>query len=122
MRLARIILTLFAAPACLLAHDQLVVLYEHMQMPFKRNMLSFGIGIHFTGWALVLLFPIASWLGDMWWNDRRRYLFNALLLISLTVILLPGWSFHPYRTLLFLACCWSTLPLRWLIDRMTTSR
>lgn len=122
MKLARIILTLLAAPACLLAHDQLVVLYEHIQMPFKRNMLSFGIGIHFAGWALVLLLPITSWLGDLWWNDRRRYVINVLLLIALTVFIAPNWSTHPYRTLLFLACCWSTLPLRWLIDRMTMAR
>jgi hypothetical protein len=118
----RFILTLLVAPACLFAHELLVVLYEHVEMPFKRNMLSFGIGIDLAGWALVLLFPITSWLGDLWCNDRRRYVINVLLLIALTAFIATNWSTHPYRTLLFLGCCWSTLPLRWLIDRMTMAR
>lgn len=122
MKLARIILTLLAAPVCLLTHDQLVVLYEHIAMPVKHNMLSFGIGIYFTAFTLVFLFPITSWLGDMWWNDGRRYLLNVLLLVALSLFIAPSWSMHPYRTLFFLACCWSTLPLRWLIDRMTMAR
>jgi hypothetical protein len=119
MKGLRTALTLLAAPACLLVHDLLAQHYEDLVFPVKHDMLGIGIGIHFAGWALVLLFPITSWLGDLWWNDRRRYVINVLLLIALTVFIAPNWSTHPYRTLLFLACCWSTLPLRWLIDRMT---
>ncbi len=85
-------------------------------------MLGFGIGVKFAGWALVLLFPITSWLGELWWKDRRRYLFNLLLLIALTVFLSSNLATHPYRTLLFLACCWATLPLQWLIEQMTASQ
>lgn len=122
MKGLRTALTLLAAPACLVAHDLFVRINDDAALPFERNMLSFGIGIHFAGWALVLLFPITSWLGDLWWNDRRRYVINVLLLIALTVFIAPNWSTHPYRTLFFLACCWSMLPLRWLIDRKTLAQ
>ena len=122
MKLARIILTLFAAPACLLLADLLVLLYERLAMPIRHDMLGFGIGIQFAGLALIVLFPFAFWLGNLWWNDRRRYLINVLVLITLTAFIAPNWSTHPYRTFLFLACCWSTLPLQWLIDRKTIGR
>lgn len=101
----RIAVTLLAAPACLLVHDLLAHHYEDPVLPVKHHMLGIGIGIHFAGWALVLLFPITSWLGDLWWNDRRRYVINVLLLIALTVFIAPNWSTHPYRALFFLACC-----------------
>ena len=122
MKQLRIVLPLLIAPLCLLAYDLLALLPDPFAMPQKHDMLGFGIGIHFAGWAIVLLFPLTSWLGDLWWNDRRRYLINALLLMAVTVFIAPNWSTHPYRTLLFLACCWCTLPLRWLIDRMTMGR
>ena len=122
MKVLRIAVTLLAAPACLLLADLLVLLYERLVMPVRHDMLGFGIGIQFAGLALIVLFPLASWLGNLWWNDRRRYLLNVLLLVALSLFIAPSWSTHPYRTLLVLTCCWSTLPLRWLIDRMTMAR
>jgi hypothetical protein len=100
-------------------HDLLVLIYMRMTSTAGHNMLGFGIGVKFAGWALVLLFPITSWLGELWWKDRRRYLFNLLLLIALTVFLSSNLATHPYRTLLFLACSWATLPCRSLIDTWT---
>ncbi|MCB9165838.1 MAG: hypothetical protein H6592_15610 [Flavobacteriales bacterium] len=115
----RILLTLLIAPVCMFGYDIFVALYEHHTMPVKHNMLGFSIGVRIVGWFLVLLLPVTSWLGDLWWKDRRRYLFNLLLLIALSMYLLLGWSIHPLRTLLLLSCCWATLPLRLLIDSRT---
>jgi len=119
VNMLRILLTLLIAPLCMFGHDIIVALYEHHTMPVNHNMLGFGISIRFVGWILVLLFPVASWLGDLWWKDRRRYLFNVLLLIALSMYFLQDWATHPLRTLLLLACCWAALPLRILIDRWT---
>lgn len=121
MKLRRILTGLLIAPACLLAHDLFVTVYEnHIPSP-RYAMLGFGIGIHITGWALVILFPIAAWLGELWWNDRKRYLLTALLLIGLSIFFAPNWALHPHRTLLFLAFCWVTIPLRMLTDGIRTN-
>lgn len=116
MKVLRILLLLLLAPICLFGHDTLVVLYERYAMPVKHDMLDFGIGTLFASLVFILLLPVSILLGNMWWQDRRRYLFDVLLLIALTIFILPNWSWHPNRTLLWIACVWAALPARMLID------
>lgn len=122
MKALRILLALLLAPGCLLVHDPLVVLYERIAMPVKHNMLGFGLYLHYTGLALILLLPLCIFLGNMWWTDRRRYLPHLTLLVVLGIWSMGVGEYHPKRTLLFLACCWATLPCRSLIDRWTIPR
>jgi hypothetical protein len=116
----RILLTLLLAPVCLLAHDPIVILYERYAMPVKHGMLSFGLYLHYTGWFFVILLPLCIFLGNMWWTDRRRYLPHLVLLVALVLWSMGAWASHPNRTLLFLVCCWATLPLQWVINRILT--
>jgi hypothetical protein len=117
MKALRIILTLLLAPICLLAHNLLAILYERYATPVKHGMLGFRLYRHYTSWFFVILLPLCIFLGNMWWKDRRRYLFDVLLLIALTIFSLPNWSWHPYRTLLWLACVWAALPAHMLIHK-----
>lgn len=119
MKALRIILVLLLAPVCLLAHDPIVILYERYAKPVKHSMLGFGLYLHYTGWFIVILLPLCIFLGNMWWTDRRRYLPHLALLVALGFWSMGAWASHPNRTLLFLVCCWATLPLRWLTDSFT---
>lgn len=121
MKLRRILIGLLIAPACLLAHDLFVSLHDHYIPSTRHDMLAFGVSMYITGWALVILFPIATWLGELWWNDRKRYLLTALLLLGLSIFFAPNWALHPHRTLLFLAFCWVTIPLRMLTNGIRTN-
>ncbi len=116
MKALRFTLLLLLAPLCLLVHDLVAGLYEHFAAPLKYGMLGFGLGTHFASFAFILLLPVSILLGNMWWQDRRRYLFDVLVLTALTIFILPNWSWHPNRTLLWLACVWAALPARMLID------
>lgn len=122
MKALRIILTFLLAPICLLAHDLLAILYERYAMPVTRGMLGFGHYLHYTSWFFVILLPLCIFLGNMWWRDRRRYLPHLALLIVLLLWSMNVWDNHPNRTLLFVACCWATLPIRWTNERMTIAR
>ncbi len=86
-------------------------------MPVKHSMLGFGLYLQYTGWFFTLLLPVCIFLGNMWGTDRRRYLPHLVLLVALLFWSKGAWASHPNRTLLFLVCCWVTLPMRWLIDR-----
>lgn len=119
MKALRILLALVLAPGSLLVHDPLVVFYERIAMPVKHNMLGFGLYLHYTGLALIILLPLCIFLGNMWWTERRRYLPHLALLVALVFWSVGVWEYHPNRTLLYLACCWATLPMRLLIDRYT---
>ncbi|MBX2978856.1 MAG: hypothetical protein KF905_06135 [Flavobacteriales bacterium] len=121
MKPIRILTGLLIAPACLLAHDLFVSVYDHYIPTTRHDMLAFGVSMYITGWALVTLFPIAAWLGELWWNDRKRYLLTALLLLGLTIFFAPNWGLHPHRSLQFLAFCWLTIPARMLTDRIGTN-
>jgi hypothetical protein len=122
MKALRIILTLLLAPICLLAHDLLAILYERYAMPVTHGMLGFGHYLHYTSCFFVILLPLCIFLGNMWWTDRRRYLPHFALLIALVFWSLNVWDDHPNRSLLFVSCCWATLPIRWLIERMSIAR
>ena len=122
MSVLRFLLILLIAPTCLLVHDLLVVLWDHLVVISRHDMLGFGVHNHYTGWAFVILLPLCIFLSNMWWTDRRRYLPHLALLIVLLLWSMNVWDNHPNQTLLFVACCWATLPIRWTIERMTIAR
>lgn len=100
-------------------HDAFVYWSGHSLRPMKHAMLGFGTFLFYTGWAFVVALPVAIGLGELWWNDRKRYIPHILLLLALSIWSISAWRSHPDRTLLLVTCCWATLPMRWLIDRST---
>lgn len=103
----------------MIAYDLFAALLEHFLHPGRHDMLGFGIYLHFTGWALVILLPLCIGLGELWWNDYKRYIPHCLLLIALVWWSMDSLTYHPNRTLLFLACASASLPMRLLIDKRT---
>ena len=101
----------------LVGHDLSVAVIDALLRPGKRDMLGFGIHLNLIGWAFALLLPLSIGLGELWAHDRKRYIPHIVLLLALATISANTWSLHPNRTLLFAAFCFSSLPLRWLIDR-----
>ena len=122
MRALRFTLLLLLAPPCLLVHDFVDGLYERYAIPVSHNMLGFAIHIHFTGWALIILLPLCILFGNMWWNDRCRYLPHVPPLKALVFGSMNVWTSDPSRTPLFQMRCWATLTLRWVTERMANPR
>lgn len=120
MKAARAVLLVLLAPLCLGLHDLLTELAERLLHVNERSGLGFGIYLQFTGWVFILSLPICILFGEVWWRDKRRYLIHVLLLCCISIWSLSVLRIHPNRTMLFLMCCWATLPGRWLINRWLT--
>lgn len=117
MKIIRIALLAMLGAMVLLAHDLLAIAIEALLETAKRDMLGFGMHVHYIGWAFAFALPFSIGVGTLWFNDWRRYLLHVALLVAVIAVSMNVWNQHPNRTLLFLVCCSSSLPLRWLIDR-----
>lgn len=117
MNITRMALLVILGALLLLAHDLLAIGIQGFLETSKRDMLGFGIHVKYIGWAFAFVLPLSIGLGDLWFGDWKRYLPHAVLLIAVIAVSMNVWNLHPNRTLLFLLCCSSSLPLRWLIDR-----
>jgi hypothetical protein len=100
-------------------HDLVALFIEFILKPVAHGMLGYGIFLRHMGWGCILVLPLSIGSGELWFKDAKRYIPHAFLLIALSIYSAGIGSIHPYRTVLFLACAYLTLPLRWLIDRTT---
>lgn len=117
MKALRVLLLLILGAVLMLAYDVLTALIGSIRQPIKHDMLGFGIYVYYTGWAFVVLLPLSIGLGELWWKDRKRFIPHVALLIVLMIWSHATFTYHPFRTLLFLVCALLSLPLRWVIQR-----
>jgi hypothetical protein len=122
MKLLRIALLSTLGLIALIIHDLLASLIEYLKEPTYHGMLGYGILLSYTGWVFIIILPISIGLGELWFKDVKKYIPHILLLIALSIWSANIWPIHPYRTSLFLACTFLTLPLRWLVDRTIVTK
>jgi len=118
MRVLRIALLSALGLIAVTIHDLSAAIIELIMKPTSYLMLSFRLFLWYASCGFILTLPICIGLGELWFKDIRRYIPHVLLLIALSIWAVRLWSEHPNRILLFLACAFLTLPLRWLIDRV----
>ncbi len=114
MKALRVVLLTVLGLIATICYELLATSIDRFVSPVKHDMLGFGIYIHFTSVAFMLLLPLSIGLGELWWADRRRYIPQVILLVALLIWSVSAWQSHPSRTLLFVACSWATIPMRWI--------
>lgn len=122
MNALRCLLYILLAPLTILLNDTLTALFLNLVRPVQHDLLGFGIHIHFTSLLFIVILPLCIFLGNMWWSDRRRYFPHTMLLVALAIWSIDVWEVHPNRTLLFVVCCSTSLPMRWMIDQRLIAR